>query len=263
MNITQDLALARQLANVSDLLAADCEPANVRYWAKEDSSEVTELDLAIEEAVLEILAHERPNDAILAEESGVSGAANPANGRRWVIDPLDGTRNFLDRGKSWGTHIALEENGRVVVAIITRPAQGLQYWGALGQGTWLNRKREPTSAAQPLSLTSHNDLATAKVVGLINGNTPLVDAVQRATCWMENESMPIDALLEGRVDALLDVGGYAWDQAPLTLLIPEAGGVFSDSRGGRRIDSGFGLYSNPALLAQLWEVVAPYLQREG
>ncbi len=262
MNIVQDLALARRLANVSDRLAIGCEPASIRFWMKEDGSEVTELDLAIEKAVLEILAQERPNDAILAEESGVSGSTTPSNRRRWIIDPLDGTRIFLGGGKSWGTHIALEEEGRIVVAIITRPAQGLHYWGAPGQGAWLSRNGEPVSSAQRLRLTSHCDLATAKVVGFIDENTPLVDAVRAAACWIEDEAMVIDAFLEGRVDALLDIGGHAWDQAPLTLLVPEAGGVFSDPQGGCSIDHGFGLYSNSELHAQLWRVVAPYLQRE-
>lgn len=262
MTISQDLALAHQLADVSDRLAVGHKPADVRRWAKEDSSEITELDLAIEEAILEILARERPNDLILAEESGASRSAHPANGRRWLIDPLDGTREFLRGGKSWGTHIALEEAGRVVVAIITRPTQGVHYWAALGQGAWLSRNGE--CAAQRLCLTSHCDLATAKVVGLVDEPTPLVDAVRTAAHWIEDEPMVIDALLEGRVDALLDVGGNAWDQAPLTLLVPEAGGSFSDSQGGRRIDCGFELYSsNPDLHAQLWAVVAPYLQKEG
>ncbi len=262
MMIAQDLALAHHLAQVSDLLSAGRAPDNVLSWTKEDGSDVTELDISIEQALLEILALERPEDAILAEESGMSVSTGSANGRRWIIDPLDGTRIFLGGGKSWGTHIALEENGRVVVAIITRPDQGLHYWGALGQGAWLSRAGEPTSAAQRLQLTSHCDLATARVVGFVDEHTPLVKAVQEAASWVEDEALVIGALLEGRVDALLDIGGHAWDQAPLTLLVPEAGGVFCDSQGGRCIDRGFGLYSNQNLHSQLWKVAAPYLQRE-
>lgn len=261
MNIAQDLTLARQLAYVSDRLSIGCRPAGVRCWTKQDGSEITELDLAIEAAMLEILARERPNDAILAEESGASGPAHPANGRRWVIDPLDGTRSFLNGGESWGTHIALETHGRVVVAIITRPTQGLYYWGALGQGAWLSRNGE--SAAQRLRLSTQRNLATAKVVGLIDEHTPLLNALRTATQWIEDEPMVIDAFLEGRVDALIDQGGNAWDQAPLTLLVPEAGGSFSDPQGGCRIDRRFGLYSgNPDLHAQLWEIVAPSLGKE-
>ena len=262
MTVSQDLALARQLADVSDRLAVGCRPSDVRCWAKEDGSEITELDLAIEEALLEILVRERPNDAILAEESGASKSAHPANGRRWLIDPLDGTRHFLSGGKNWGTHIALEEAGRLVVGVITRPAQGVHYWAALGQGAWFNCNGK--CAAQRLCLTSHSDLATAKVVGLVDEPIPLVDAVRTATLWIEDEPMVIEALLRGRVDALIDVGGNAWDQAPLALLVSEAGGSFSDPQGGRRIDCQFGLYSsNPDLHVRLWEVVAPYLQEEG
>jgi histidinol-phosphatase len=261
MNITQDLALAHQLANVSDLLAVGCKPTDVRRWAKKDGTEVTELDLAIEAALLGILARERPNDAILTEESGASGSVFLANGRRWIIDPLDGTRIFLRGGKSWGSHIALEEDGRVVVAIITRPILGMHYWGSLGQGAWSSRNGEPASVAQRLRLTSHSDLATAKVVGFDDGHTPLVEAVRTAAHWIEDEPMMIDAFLEGRVDALFDVGGHVWDQAPLALLVPEAGGLFRDPLGGSRIDCGFGLYCNPDLHAQLWKVVTPYLPK--
>ena len=262
MSIAEDLALARQLANVSDRLAVGCRPADVRYWAKEDGSQITELDLAIEGAILEILARERPYDAALAEESGASTSANTPNGRRWVIDPLDGTRNFLGGEDCWGTHIALEEDGRIVVAVITRPTQGVHYWAALGLGAWLSRNGE--RAEQRLRLSSHCDLAAAKVVGLVDESTPLIDAVRAAAHWIEDEPMVIEALLEGRVDALLDVGGHPWDQAPLTLLVPEAGGSFSDSQGGQRIDHRFGLYSgNPDLHTQLWDVVAPYLQKEA
>jgi len=262
MSITEDLALARRLADVSDRLAVGRKAADVQSWAKEDGTELTELDLAIEKAMLEILARERPNDAILAEESGISGSTHSANGRRWVIDPLDGTYSFLRGEPSWGTHIALEEDGRIVLAVITRPTQGSHYWGVLGQGAWLSRGGEST--AQRLRLSSHRELATAKVSGFVAEYTPLVEAVRAAIQWIRGEPMVIEALLEGRIDGLIDVGGHAWDQAPLSLLVPEAGGNFSDSHGGNRIDSGFGLYSgNPDLHAQLWEVIAPYLRKES
>ena len=165
MTLADDLELAQHLARISDRLATGRGPDNVRAWAKVDGSEVTELDLSIEQALLEVLARERPDDAILAEESGISGSPHTANGRRWVIDPLDGTRIFLNGGQSWGTHIALEEHGRVVVAIITRPGLGFHYWGALDQGAWLSRVGMPASSAQRLHVTHHSQLATARVVG--------------------------------------------------------------------------------------------------
>lgn len=262
MMFAQDLALTHYLADVSNRLAVTRQASDVKQWVKEDGSALTELDLAIEDAILDILARERPNDGILAEESGASNSASPANGRRWLIDPLDGTRHFLTGGENWGTHIALEEAGRIVVAVITRPTKGIYYWAATGQGAWLRRSNNHVN--QRLCFTSQRDLASAKVVGLVDEPSLLVDAVRANTNWIEDEQMAIEALLEGRVDALLDVGGNVWDQAPLTLLVIEAGGFFSDPQGGARNDCGFGLFSsNSTLHSQLWEIVVPYLQKES
>lgn len=260
MTLAQDLALAHTVAAAADRLATSHRASNLRHWVKEDGTALTELDLAIEKEILTTLTLERPQDTILAEESGIHHT-HTANARRWLIDPLDGTLHFLNGGDSWGTHIALEEAGQIIVAILTRPTRGLYYWAARGEGAWLHHKGNSTD--RRLHLSAHADLATAKVVGLIDDPTPLINTVQTATRWVTDEPMVIDAFLEGRVDALLDVGGNAWDQAPLTLLVREAMGCYADPYGGHRIDCRFGLYSgNPRLHEQLWRLITPYLQQE-
>ncbi len=219
---------------------------------KSDGSPVSEADLAVERALLDLLAAERPDDGVLAEESGTRGEGAA---RRWILDPIDGTRSYLAGGRSWGTHIALETDGRLSVAVLTRPTERLRWWALRGAGAYRSTTEEPLDVSHPLSLSRTPHPSAARVAGLVDPGSPGAAALAAHARWTEDEVSVIAALLEGRVDAVLDDGGNAWDQAPAVLLVHEAGGAFRDPEGGERYDPGRGLYANPRFMGELMNIV--------
>lgn len=132
-NLQDDLALAHRMAGIATTQALAGPADSLRRWRKDDGSEVSEADIAVERTLLDLLAKERPRDSVLSEECGSrTPDAAAHNRRRWVIDPIDGTSAFLTGRRNWGTHIALEVDGRIVVAVLTRPTEGYRYWAVHG-----------------------------------------------------------------------------------------------------------------------------------
>lgn len=249
-----DVLLAHRMADLADRLALSWFGRGPDTAAKGDGSPVSEADLAVEAALLELLAAERPRDGVLAEESGPRGAQMP---RRWILDPIDGTRSFLAGGRAWGSHIALEVEGRLSVAVLTRPTERLRWWAVRGAGAYRSTTHDPLATTRPLSLSRTAHVADARVAGLVDPGSPGAAVLAAHARWTEDEVSVIAALLEGRVDAVLDDGGNAWDQAPAVLLVQEAGGRFRDPHGGTRPDLGWGLYANPLLMGELMNIVPP------
>ncbi len=149
-DLAVDLALARQLGDMAGAIALGYFGTNVRRELKADGSPVTEADLAVERAVLDVLARERPDDGVLSEERGA--VARGETDRRWLIDPIDGTAPFLAGTAGWGTHVALEVGGEIVLGVITRPAEHRSWWATKGQGAW-------TSPATRLNVSTRSSLA--------------------------------------------------------------------------------------------------------
>jgi histidinol-phosphatase len=153
-----DLALALQMADRADgLTLADFTGRAVGFTAKHDGSPVTETDLAVEAALLDLAARARPDDGFLGEETGKSNEGP----RMWIVDPIDGTRSFAAGGRAWGTLIALSDHGRLAVGVVSAPALGGRWWAAEGSGAWAQRKGQAPSAA---AVTSAADLGTARWV---------------------------------------------------------------------------------------------------
>ncbi len=238
-----DLELARRLGEIADELSMRYFRNGVRYQWKEDGSPVTEADLAVERALLEVLAAERPDDMVLSEERGTVGART---GRRWLLDPIDGTSYFLGGSVGWGTHVALEVDGEIVVGLISRPALGRSWYAAKGEGAW-------SSTGDRLQVTDRASLDGARVSGFVQPWSRWVDQVLLQATWVDSHA-PIIELVEGRVDAVLSEGGYEWDHAPAVVLVHEAGGRFTDPDGGQRIDRRGGLYANGRIDAEVLAV---------
>lgn len=259
MKLTDDLVLAHRMADVATAQALARPIERLRTWRKADGTEVSEADIAVEQALLDLLAQERPGDSVLSEECGSRVPNAAVLGRRWVIDPIDGTRTFIAGGRNWGTHITLEVDGNIVVAVLTRPTEGYRYWAAQGGGAYLSHAGDPLSAALRLSISHTDTLSSAKVSGYVDPGSPAAAALRSAATWVDRDVCTAGALLEGRIDALLDEGGRIWDQAPVALLVREAGGFVCDPRGGERIDLGWDLYGSPGLRRQLLAVLDPFL----
>ncbi|MFG2869681.1 inositol monophosphatase family protein [Streptomyces sp. NPDC048338] len=249
-----DVLLAHRMADLADRIALSWFGRSPVTEAKADGSPVSEADLAVEAALLDLLAKERPGDGVLAEESGSSGAPTS---RRWILDPIDGTRSYLAGTRAWGTHIALEVEGHLTVAVFTRPVEGLRWWALSGAGAYRSTTNDPLDTTRPLTLSRTARLSDARVGGLVDPGSPCAAALAPHVRWTEDEVSVIAALLEGRLDAVLDDGGNAWDQAPAVLLVQEAGGLFRDPEGGTRPDLGWGLYANARLMAELMNIVRP------
>src|SRR5664279_810016 len=130
---TEDLALALRLADPADAISFDRFGArDLLVEAKPDLTPVTDADRAVERALLSALAGARPDDAVEGEEFGVRGEG----GRRWVIDPIDGTKNFVRGVPVWATLIALLDGADAVVGVATAPALGRRWWAARDEGAW-------------------------------------------------------------------------------------------------------------------------------
>lgn len=241
---TSDIELAHRLADEAARIALGYFGRDVDHVAKKDGTPVSAADRAVEAALLEAIARERPDDAVLSEERG--GAARSER-RRWILDPIDGTEPFLAHALWWGTHIALEQEGEVVVAVLTRPAARQRWWAVRGHGTYVGGDDDPLGHHRRVSVSDTDRLADASMSGFFQAGSPTAAKLAEGSGWVEidDDLAIIPAVAEGRLDAVIDPGaGFEWDHAAQQLVVTEAGGRFYDAHGGQRIDTGVGIYTN-------------------
>jgi histidinol-phosphatase len=241
--MADDLALALALADVADALALPAFDRGAAAVAKADGTPVTEADRAVERALRERLAAERPDDAILGEELGAAGAGE----RRWVLDPIDGTVHFARGIPVWGTLIALEEDGEPVVAVVSAPALRRRWWAARGQGAFRDGHPIRVSAVERVedAFVAHANLYLGFDVD--------ADALLRAARVSGGYESFLALMLcaEGAADAAFAPRGFLWDLLPAQLIVEEAGGRFTDFD-GRRTAAGRGaVAANAALHADV------------
>jgi histidinol-phosphatase len=158
-----DLDLAHWLASEAATLALPFFGAGPLHEVKWDGTPVSEVDFLVERAVLDVLARERPDDGVLTEESGLQH--HHRSNRRWIIDPLDMTAAFLADDPGWGFHVALEIDGRVEVAIVTRPVLGLRWWAERGAGAFRSTADAPCDRSIRQSVSGQQTMASARVGG--------------------------------------------------------------------------------------------------
>ena len=244
--IDDDLALALRLADAADEISRAAFTGNaVAHDLKADGSPVSAADVAVERAISEILARERPDDGVLGEEVGQAGPTQ----RRWILDGIDGTVLFVAGRVGWATEIALEVDGEPVVGVCTSPVERRRYWAARGRGAW---RRDTAVEATPV----HVSEATTLHGGRYSAIPPLeaLDARRRAVgerlgaagaAWVGPTEHGALFVADGRVDACVQLGGGPWDFAALAVIVTEAGGSFSDLAGAPDIyGGGPALFSN-------------------
>jgi len=243
-----DLELATRLADAADAITtARFRALDLAVERKPDRTPVTDADTAVEDAIRAILATDRPDDAVLGEERG--GTA--ATGRAWVLDPIDGTKNFLRGVPVWATLIALVEDGDPVVGMISAPLLGRRWWAAAGDGAWMSDSAgvRRISVSKVASLGDAY-LSTTDVNSWVEYHSrekylDLVDA-----CW---ESRAFGdfwhhcLVAEGALDVTAECIVNPWDVAAAQVLVTEAGGRFSDLDGEARYDNGSALSTNGLL----------------
>ncbi|MDN5726173.1 MAG: hypothetical protein L0G99_09625 [Propionibacteriales bacterium] len=243
-----DLTLAFELAADATAIAMSWSGGEVPHTLKEDGSPVTEGDLEVNHALVEVLAESRPDDGVLSEEvPEITGTS----GRRWIIDPIDGTRSFMKGRPGWGTHIALEADGEIVLGMITRPEDDQIFWAVRGTGAFRAPLETPQDQSHRLHLSSGADLAAATVSGYGDMGDPDLAILAMATTFERRVISPIPDFLNGDLDALLLIGGKVWDFAPLVPLVREAGGDIRSRDGGSALDENWLLCSNAGLVEPL------------
>lgn len=238
-----DLQLALEAVDLADrvTLSAFRRPS-LAVETKADHSPVTEADRAAEAAIRQLIYRERPADAVVGEEMGTtSGGA-----RRWVIDPIDGTVNFVRGLPVWATLVALEVDGTVHVGVVSAPALGRRWWAQRGQGAFAGPIGQP---GERINVSGVANLADA---GISTGCVHHFDDPQR---WVDLASRVNHdrgfgdfwqhmLVAEGALEAALDPVDSLWDNAALQVIVEEAGGKFTDFSGAARIDGGSAVSSN-------------------
>lgn len=220
-----DLDLALRMADAADATSmARFDAADLDIRTKADSTHVTEADLATERAIRDILAAERPDDAIFGEEFGLQGDSS----RQWIIDPIDGTANYLKGVPIWATLIALAVDGVPRVGVVSQPSIGRRWWAAEGDGAWTivggTRQRLQASTVDTIaeSSVSFQSIAQWDEVGRVDDVVRLSRAVWRDRGY--GDAWPYMLLAEGRLEMVAEFGVKEYDIAALHPIITEAGG---------------------------------------
>lgn len=250
--IDDDLAVAHRLATLADGISSGrfaSREFGVRL--KPDGSAVTDVDVQIEVALRTEISITRPSDQFLSEELGEDAAAGETT-RRWIVDGIDGTGAFIAGELTWGTLIALVEEGEVQVGVASAPGLRRRWWAARGRGAWSATTDERGAVGEPSRLTvarASQELRGTVLppAGLLEGWRD--DAVRHALAMLTPPAGSLHGPLlvaSGEAEASVHLWGGAWDHAPFVVLVEEAGGTFSDLWGGRRIDTATAVFSNGA-----------------
>jgi histidinol-phosphatase len=254
----QDLELALELADaVDELTLARFGAADLAVTAKLDQTPVSDADRAAEALVRARLGARRPDDAVLGEEFGAGGQAG---GRRWVIDPIDGTKNYVRGVPVWASLIALLDGEQAVVGVASAPALGRRWWASVGDGAWL---RVFGGTPRRLSVSKVADLAAASISysslrgwgeqGRLGGFLDLTREVWRTRAY--GDFWPYMMVAEGSVDLCAEPELSLWDMAALAPIVTEAGGRFTGLEGVDGVHGGNAAASNGLLHAQLLDAI--------
>jgi histidinol-phosphatase len=249
VGVNSDLALALRLADAADAVTLPrFRAADLRVSTKPDRSPVTDADTAAEEALRALIDAERPGDAVLGEEGG--GAVTDV-GRLWVLDPIDGTKNFSRGMAVWATLIALTVDGVATVGVVSAPALGRRWWGAVGEGAWTS----DAPRAEPRRITVS---AVAALGDAYLSTTDLREFRDRRDRWLAlcdavwetrafGDFWQHVLVAEGVLDVAVDPVANPWDLAALAPVVAEAGGRLTDLTGVDTWAGGNALTTNGAL----------------
>jgi histidinol-phosphatase len=246
---SDDLELALELADIADTITVDRYlAADLRVQTKADLTPVSEADTAVERAVTERLSAARPADSVLGEEYGASVA--PHAERRWIVDPIDGTMNYVRGVPVWATLVALQDGPEVTVGVASAPAMGRRWWATRGGGAFVDDglgsgpRRLRVSSLEELrdAQLSFGEIRLWQELGRVDALLSLSGA-----CWRTRSFGDFWAhmlVAEGSFEVALDPVVSLWDLAAPQVIVEEAGGRFSDLGGVRTLDGGDAIATN-------------------
>jgi histidinol-phosphatase len=245
--VSDDLDLALGLADAADSLTmARYLSSDLEVETKPDLTPVTEADQAVERAVRDGLAVARPGDAVVGEEYGSSGESS----RRWIVDPIDGTKNFVRGIPVWATLLALEDAGELTVGVVSAPALGRRWWAARGGGAFVSER--VGAAPRRLRVSGVGSLAGAQLCVSELTDWPRMESVLELArrCWRTRgfgDFWNYMLVAEGAAEIACEPEVSLWDLAALVVVVEEAGGRLTDLSGARTADGGDALATNGLL----------------
>lgn len=291
--ITEDLQLALDIADAADAITRERFLAmDLEVSTKPDKTPVTDADRAVEQAIIDILSRERGSDYMLGEEFGeqpgsvsehpVGTADHPH--RQWIIDPIDGTSNFLRGVPVWATLISLAIDGEPVIGVVSAPALGKRWWASKGNGAWVDDSHDPLAdiplpneladiVKQPmvalseprrLEVSGVSDLTDASIsynslqqwdqAGYLDELVSLSRKVWRTRAYGDMWSYMMVA--EGILDVAGEFDLKPYDMAALMPIVTEAGGTFTSIDGHADVWHGSALATNGKLHATVLNELA-------
>lgn len=231
-----------QLADIADPISlSHFQSDELVVATKSDGSLVSRADREVEEALRMHLASARPQDAVLGEEYG---AGDVVSERRWILDPIDGTTRFSRGIPLFACLVALEQEGDLVLGLVSAPALKRRWWATRGSGAFVD--------GRPIRVSSISRLENAHVslgnpgnwaeCGMFDRLGPLARRAGNTTGY--GDFWPHVLVAEGAADAALEPSAAVWDLAPLKVIVEEAGGRFTDFAGVPTAEGGTALSSN-------------------
>lgn len=254
-----DLRLAHVIADqVDSLTMSRFKAQDLRVETKPDLTPVSDADKTAEEIVRGQLSRARPRDAVHGEEMGDTGHGP----RRWVIDPIDGTKNFVRGVPVWATLIGLLDGDQVVVGVVSAPALGRRWWAAQGSGAWTGKSLAAASQLRVSGVDrledaslSYSSLGGWEERGQLDAFLDLTRRTWRTRAYGDFWSHVLVA--EGAVDLSAEPELALHDMAALVPIVTEAGGMFTSIRGVPGPFGGSALVSNGLLHRAALELLDP------
>lgn len=248
-----DLEFALALADAADEISLSrFRSLDLGVETKPDRTPVTDADRAVEQRLREMIGSSRPEDSVIGEEFGSDFSAS----RQWIIDPIDGTANFLRGIPIWGTLIALRESGTLKLSVVSAPALGRRWWAELGAGAWtsdLDGSERQLSVSSVTRLedayVSYNSLQQWHGIGKAEQIVALADKVWRIRAF--GDFLSYMYVAEGIIDAATEPDLKIHDIAALVPIVLEAGGRFTALDGELNDDSSVVLATNGQLHQQI------------
>jgi histidinol-phosphatase len=230
---TDDLRLAHVLADDADSTAqARFKALDLHVMTKPDLTPVTDADHSVEEGIRRVLSRARPRDAVQGEESGSTGHSQ----RRWVVDPIDGTKNFVRGVPVWASLISLMVDDEVVVGVVSAPMLNRRWWAMKDGGAWTGKSLLRASACQVSDVSRVEDasLSYSSLHGW-DERGRLEDFLSLSRrCWRTRaygDFWSYMLLAEGAIDIAAEPELKLWDMAALDIVVREAGGTFTSLAG--------------------------------
>jgi len=253
-----DLGFAHVLADAADdITMRRFRALDLRVESKPDLTPVSDADVAVEESLRNVLSRSRPRDAVLGEETGHTGSSQ----RCWVIDPIDGTKNFVRGVPVWATLIGLMDEDEVIAGVVSAPALGRRWWAARDGGAWTGRsltKAAPCRVSRVANLSdasfSYSSLGSWEEDGRLAEFVGLTRKVWRTRAYGDFWSHMLVA--EGALDISAETDVTLWDLAALQVVVTEAGGSFTDLNGIPRPDRGSAVCTNGLLHAEVLSLLS-------